>query len=74
MMKVAAKAASVDKYILTDQDCLTVPLSAVNELRNLRGGYGNQTSRVPNTWRFFLPATIGLTNFYLPSNREIKYK
>ncbi|WP_343664790.1 DUF6443 domain-containing protein [Chryseobacterium mucoviscidosis] len=74
-MKIeAAKAAGVGKYILTAQDCLTVPMAAFNKLTNMRGGIGSQTAKVPNGWATFLPATIWVYNLYLPANRELKYK
>jgi RHS repeat-associated protein len=74
-MKIeAAKAAGVEKYILTAQDCLTVPMAAFNKLSNMRGGIGPQTARIPNGWATFLPATIWVYNLYLPANRELKYK
>jgi hypothetical protein len=74
-MKIeAAKAAGVEKYILTAQDCLTVPMAAFNKLTNMRGGIGSQTAKVPNGWATFLPATIWVYNLYLPANRELKYK
>lgn len=74
MMKAAANAAGVKKYVLTAQDCLTVPMAAFNELRRIRGGGGPQTAKVPTAWNFFLPMTIGVINLYLPSGSELKYK
>ena len=75
MMKSAANAAGVKKYILTSQDCLTVPMSAFNQLKHMRLGGGTQTAKVPNAWRSSLPFYIGLMNLlYLSSDSELKYK
>ncbi|MBL1220590.1 RHS repeat-associated core domain-containing protein [Chryseobacterium sp. L7] len=74
MMEKASKAASVRKYVLTAQDCLTVPMAAFNELKRSRGAGGPQTAKIPNAWRFFLPTTIGVINLYLPSGSELKYR
>jgi len=74
MMQEAAKAAGVKKYILTSQDCLTVPMESFNKLLKMRGGLGPQTAHIPNAWGFFLPASIRMYNLYLPSDSKIKQK